>query len=54
MNLFKVLKDPNSVPLTQSLSFAVQLLKLRFPKEEENPSTENLQETELFENEKTL
>jgi hypothetical protein len=33
---------------------AAQLLKRLFPKERENPFTENLQETEFFEKEKVL
>jgi hypothetical protein len=44
-------KDPNPISLKQALGLAAQLLKILFPKEEENPSTENWQETELFENE---
>jgi hypothetical protein len=41
MHLFKALKDPNYVPLIQALGLAAQLPKRLFPKEGENPSTEN-------------
>jgi hypothetical protein len=54
MNLFKALKDPNYVLLKQALGLAAQLPKRLFPKEGENPSTENLQESEIVENEKVL
>jgi hypothetical protein len=49
MNLFKALKDPNSVSLKQALGLATQLLKKLFLKE-----GENLQEAEIIENEKVL
>jgi hypothetical protein len=42
MHLFKALKDPNYVPLQQALGLAAQLSKRLFPKEGENPYTENL------------
>jgi hypothetical protein len=42
MNLFKALKNQNYVPLKQALGLAAQLPKIIFPKEGENPSTENL------------
>jgi hypothetical protein len=54
MNLFKVLKDPNYVPLKQALGLAAQLPKRLFLKEGENSSTENLQKAEIVENEKVL
>jgi hypothetical protein len=54
MNLFKALKDPNYFPLKQALGLAAQLPRRLFPKEGENPSTENLQEAEIVENEKVL